>query len=136
VSWPPVILAALALAGQPQGQLGGRIAQSAAAAQRLQGPLDGTWVLEGPDGRARFILQVVDPAGQDEPLQAAWREAVGGDLGAVSTVRRSGGRLLLAFEVGGQRAQVRLRRRPDGEWRGALRLAGAVTAVSLHHGAP
>jgi hypothetical protein len=132
----PIILAALALGGQPQGERGVRIAQSATAAQALQGPLDGTWVLVDGAGRPRFALQIVDPAGWDEPLQAAWREADGDVLGAVSTVRRSRERLSLVFEVAGQQAQVRLRRSRGGIWRGNLRLSSAVTAVSLRHGAP
>ena len=135
MSGPAIFLAALTLASQPQGDPGARIAQSVAAAQALQGPLDGTWILADGKGRARFIFQIVDPANPGEPLQAAWREAAGGGLGAVTALRRSDSALLMAFAAGGQRAEVALRHR-GGAWRGRLRLAGAVTRVSLRRSAP
>jgi hypothetical protein len=133
VSGPPVILVALALAGQPD--IGPRIAQSATAAQALQGPLDGTWALIDRDGRARFVLQIVDPASRSGPLQGAWRDKAGA-MGAISTLWRSGGRLSLAFEVGGHQAQVRLQQGGGGTWRGTLRWSGTTTAVSLRRGQP
>ncbi len=90
MSGPAIILAALALAGQPDGELGARIAQSAAAAQALQGPLDGNWVLADRKGRERFVLQIVDRAGGGGPLQAAWREAADtGEMGPVAMLQRS-----------------------------------------------
>jgi len=135
VNGPAIFLAALALAGQPQGDPGARIAQSAAAAQALQGPLDGTWILVDGKGRARFIFQIVDPAIPGEPVQAAWREAAGGGPGAATARRRPDGRLVLGFAAEGQRAQVALRHR-GGAWRGTLRLAGAVTSVTLRRGPP
>ena len=136
MSGPAIILAALALAGQPDGELGARIAQSAAAAQALQGPLDGNWVLADRKGRERFVLQIVDRAGGGGPLQAAWREAADtGEMGPVAMLQRSDGRLAMAFAVRGQRARIALSSR-GGTWRGALRLAGAVTTVTLRRSPP
>ena len=67
------LIAALLLAATtPADPVGARIAASSQAAQALQGPLDGTWVLRDGAGRAVLILQIVDPAGGGA-LSAAWR---------------------------------------------------------------
>jgi hypothetical protein len=130
------MLAALALASQRENELGARIAQSAAAAQALQGPLDGTWVLDDRAGRAQFVFQIADPASREAPLQAAWREAgAGGAMGPVSTATRSGERLRLGFQVEGRRALVVLSR-TGRQWRGTLKFAGTVTPVTLSRDAP
>jgi hypothetical protein len=132
VSPATLILAALFAAAPPQGDVGARIAGSAAAAQDLQGPMDGSWALIDAQGRVRFLLQIVDPASGEENLQIAWREpGVDGALGVVSAARRTRDHIAFEFDVRGAPARVDLRRSGGGSWRGTLRFAGVSSAVSL-----
>ena len=84
-----MLLAALILlagvAGSEPTNLGVRIYQSAAAAQVLQGPLDGTWNLGDRHGMILFRLRIVDTGGRR--LQAAW-SGIGGmrKLGPVDAI--------------------------------------------------
>ena len=122
----------MALAAQPDGDVGARIAGSAIAAQSLQGPLDGTWALTDSKRHTLFVFQLVDPASGDGELQAAWREpSAHGTVGSVARVSRSGERLSLAFAVQGQLAQASLRRGAGGVWRGQLHRGRGTIAVSL-----
>ncbi|HXV00358.1 MAG TPA: hypothetical protein VG166_07660 [Caulobacteraceae bacterium] len=110
---------------------GGRISTSAAAAQALQGPLDGTWVLTSARGRILYVFQVVDPVGGEERLQAAWREAAAGRAGLVDDARRRADRLTLRFTDRAAPVSVALRRRRV-EWSGELRRGSQRRAVTLH----
>ena len=105
-----------------------RIAASAAEAQALQGPLDGTWILADASGRPLYIFQIVDPAGGGD-LQAAWR--VPGPVGEVgeATARRAGGRLGLTLGYRGP--LVSLSRVSGDLWRGSLRQGGRSRRVLL-----
>jgi hypothetical protein len=117
------LLAAATLAAPP-GELSARIAASAAAAQALQGPIDGTWVLRDRGGHVLYTLQITDPAGGGPP-QAAWLAR--GASAPVERIARSAGRLSLAFH--GER--VRLQRRPGGEWSGVMTAKGRNVAVTM-----
>jgi hypothetical protein len=121
-------LMALAQAG---GDVGARIAGSAAAAQSLQGPLDGTWTLTDARGRTLFLFQLVDPASGDGALQVAWRR--GETLGVAQAVRR-GDRLSLTLRDHGEFVRVVLHPYAASRWRGALVRGGRRLAVSLTRG--
>jgi hypothetical protein len=116
---------------QTDGNVGARISSSAVAAQSLQGPLDGTWALEGARGRTLYVLQIVDPVtGRD--LQAAWRQArSNGRLGTVTYVRRRDDVLSFGIDDRDQTIRVSLRRGAGGVWRGQLHMGGGATAVRL-----
>jgi hypothetical protein len=131
VSPATLILAAL-FATAPQGDIGARIAGSAAAAQDLQGPMDGSWALIDARGRVRFLFQIVDPASGDENLQIAWREPTAdGALGVVSAARRTRDHIAFEFYVRGAPTHLELRRSGGGSWRGRLRSVGVSSVVSL-----
>ncbi len=51
-----------------------RVKGSIAAAQNLQGPLDGGWNIAGTDGGQLYALQIVDKAGGYGELEGAWRD--------------------------------------------------------------
>ena len=128
-----ILLAALAtplmaLAAEPEGEVGARIASSAAAAQGLQGPLDGTWALTDSGGRSLFVFQLVDPASGDGALQAAWRR--GETLGVAQAMRR-GNRLSLTLDDHAETARAVLHPLAASRWRGVLVRGGQRLAVSL-----
>ncbi len=126
------LAAALAAAqGTAPADLGARIGQSAAAAQRLAGPLDGAWILADDEGRPLFVLQITDPPQAVGPLAGAWRSAGSSQMGPITSMSRSGGVVRLMFappEVG--EIQVRLTPSGDG-WRGVLRREGRDCRVAL-----
>ncbi|KRA65731.1 hypothetical protein ASD79_00120 [Caulobacter sp. Root655] len=112
-----------------------RIKGSILAAQGLQGPMDGAWSLNGPDGATLYDLQIVDPAGGYGGLEGAWRDVrrpgAVGSTGLIDFVDRSTGELTARFSPRpGQSATVTLRPRGDGAWVGSLSENGADTAVT------
>jgi len=121
------VLAPCLAPAQPDGDIGARIAGSAVAAQALQGPLDGTWTLEGRQGRTLYGLQIVDPV-TGGALQAAWRR--GETVGVAQAVHR-GDRLTLTFEDHGETVRVVLHPVAASRWRGALIRGRLRLAVSL-----
>ncbi|HEY7852446.1 MAG TPA: hypothetical protein VIB82_05680 [Caulobacteraceae bacterium] len=126
----PLLAVVLLLAAAPNTDA--RIAASAAAAQALQGPLDGTWTLAEARGRALYVFQIVDPVSGGANLQAAWRAP--GQDGALgqATARRVGDRLSL--QLGARGPLVSLRRLSNDLWRGALRQDGRSRHVLLRRG--
>lgn len=127
------LLIALAVAGPAAPRtddIGARIASDAAAAQRLQGSLDGTWTLSDAKGRALIVLQIADPV-TGEDLQAAWRDVATGGMGVVTRVRRLGGALTLSIDDRGATTRISLRRINPDTWRGALSRSGRASAVIL-----
>ena len=117
-----LVLLCLALPAAAQNlDLGHRIAASAKAAESLQGPLDGAWVLTDAGGRTLYFIQMVDPV-TGRGLEAAWRDQ-GGHVGPVTHVRRSGDHLVLRFK--GVRVTLT---KSGGRWSGAL-VSGAQRRV-------
>ena len=117
------------------GPFDARLRQSAAAAQALQGPLDGRWTLSDPRGHTIYVLQLADPPQGAGPLQGAWRDP-GGDLGPVDAIARSGENLVIVFtrDPGHKPARLQLRHAAHDEWRGQLRVGGESWAVRLVRG--
>ena len=114
-----------------------RMRASIAAAQDLQGRLDGRWTLYDTAGQAIYVFVIVDPAGGAGPLQAALLDP--GDkssidaVGVVPKIRRAAGRLRLRFIGHGRAAATTLvlQADPRGGWRGQLAENGARRAVTL-----
>jgi hypothetical protein len=119
-----LLLAFAATPALAQDAVSARIAASEAAAQRLQGPLDGTWALSDRRGRVLYRLEIGDPV-TGGALQCAWSRPAG-ELG-VAECERHGRQLGLSFDG----ARARLRRISAGQWRGVLSGAGQSRAVTL-----
>jgi hypothetical protein len=99
-----------------------RIADSAAAAQALQGPFDGAWTLRDRAGRVVFTFQMSDPPGSAGPAQGAWRDEAGG-MGSAEFIAEEPRRLRIATD-GAPPFTVERR---VGIWRGVLPGHGVVT---------
>jgi hypothetical protein len=130
---------ALGLAAAPDAaDLATRMRESAAAAQTLQGPLDGTWTLWDAHHRRLFVLQITDPAGGG-PLAGAWRgTGASAAAGLIDAIARHGDHLEIRFARGAparETVQVRLRRRGEGAWAGVAIVNGAARAVTLRRSA-
>ena len=116
-----------------------RMRESAAAAQALQGPLDGAWTLCDAHGRPLFVLQITDPAGGAGPPEGAWRRSgASAAAGLIDAIARRGDRLVIRLAGDGEVARVRLRRRGDGSWSGKANENGHDIPVALRRagGAP
>ncbi|MDB5469004.1 MAG: hypothetical protein JWR84_564 [Caulobacter sp.] len=107
------------------------------AAQGLQGPLDGGWVLRGQDGRTLYGLQLVDKGAGGIMLEGAWRslqtgQATGG-VGLVDVIERTAnGGVYIRFTPRGAREASILQLDPAGSgWNGTLWEAGANRSVTL-----
>ena len=132
------LLALMLTSAPPPGDAAfdGRMRDSFAAAQALQGSLDGRWTLYGSGGRALYSFQIVDPAGRVGPLQAAWRDLrdaspLGGP-GVVSDIARTAGSLRLSFAPpAGSVVTLVLRRDRLGGWAGRMVEDGKATRVTL-----
>ena len=105
------------------------------AAQGLQGPLDGGWVLRGPDGRTLYGLQLVDKGTGAILLEGAWRSMKPGQgqVGLVDSISRTAtGGVDIRFTPRGAREASVLQLEPSGSgWSGTLWEAGANRAVTL-----
>lgn len=112
-----------------------RIRGSFASAQGMQGPLDGRWVLRGPDGAALYDLQLVDK--NNGVLEGAWRDprrrGAADSSGFVDVISRTGGAVAARFQVraNGQQASLSLTVQADGSWAGELTEGGDRRAVSM-----
>jgi hypothetical protein len=114
-----------------------RVKGSILAAQGLQGPLDGGWSIEGPDGTTLYALQIVDKVGGGTGLEGAWRDVrragAVGSTGLVDFVDRAPGGFLARFSPRpGQIATLDLTPRGDGSWSGKLNENGVETRVTAH----
>lgn len=118
-------LAAIAAPALAQDVVGKQIAASAAAAQALQGPLDGSWILADRRGETLFTLEIGDPPMRGA-LACAWRDPSGAR--GYADCRRQGQRLEVRLAAGGR---VRLERYGPGVWRGVLIRGGRAQAVTL-----
>ena len=119
---------ALALLASPafaQDIVGRQIAASAVAAQALQGPLDGTWLLSDRRGATLLTLQIGDPPTRGA-LACAWRDPSGAR--GYADCRRRDGHLEIRLETVGR---IRLEREGPRAWRGALVRGGRAEVVTL-----
>lgn len=131
---------ALGLATAPDAaDLAIRMRESAAAAQALQGALDGTWTLWDAHHRRLFVLQITDPAAGG-PLAGAWRgTGASTAAGLIDAIARHGDHLEIRLARGSpapETVQIRLRRRGGGAWAGVATANGAVLSVTLRRSAP
>jgi hypothetical protein len=116
-----------------------RVRGSIAAAQNLQGPLDGQWRVAGPDGTPLYALQIVDKAGGEAPLEGAWRDlrrtGAPGSTGLIDDLQREGEGLSARFSAreGGQASVLTLSPDADGRWSGQLVEDGATRSVAVEH---
>ena len=107
------------------------------AAQGLQGPLDGGWVLRGPDGRTLYGLQLVDKGTGSILLEGAWRSMTpgqpAGKVGLVDVIERTGtGGVYIRFTPRGSSEPLILQLDPaGGGWTGTLWEAGNTRSVTL-----
>jgi len=115
-----------------------RVKGSIAAAQGLQGPLDGGWTIRGADGTALYALQIVDPAGGYGPVEGAWRDlrrkGAVGSTGLIDSVERTydGGAAVRFMAKAGVGSTLSLSGGSDGGWSGRLVEDGAApVAVSV-----
>jgi hypothetical protein len=106
------------------------------AAQGLQGPLDGGWVLRGPDGRTLYGLQLVDKGTGAILLEGAWRSMKpgqpAGQVGLVDSIERTPTGVYIRFTPRGAREASVLQLEPTGGgWGGTLWEAGTNRTVTL-----
>lgn len=111
-----------------------RVKGSIAAAQNLQGPLDGSWKVIGADGAQLYALQIVDKAGGASELEGAWRDVrrpgTVGSTGLIEELRRDGGEIVARFNPrGGASAVLTLRPAGYEGWSGELNENGSTIAV-------
>jgi hypothetical protein len=124
---------ALGLAAAPgTTDLAIRMRESAAAAQALQGGLDGTWTLLDAHHRLLFVFQITDPAAGAGPLEGAWRRPVeSAPAGLIDAIARRDDRLTIRFSAGGNVVRVHLHRRAEGAWSGEASENGHDLPVAL-----
>jgi len=131
-----LIAAVLAPAPPEAADFGRQIGASAAAAQALQGPLDGAWILAGAGDKALYQFEFVDPVGGRSPLAGAWRDLRrppgSDDAGVINTVTRTADRLSFGFApAGAPPVTVALHRGVGCQWTGALIANGVAKPVRL-----
>lgn len=124
-----LLLAGLLLAPLPPDatEFDARIAASASAAERLQGPLDGGWVVRDGRGRALLRLEIEDPPQRSGPPTGAWGVADGTAMGAIDRIEATRGTLQIGITLD---ERLVLQRR-HGRWRGRMTEAGRTTLVTL-----
>lgn len=115
-----------------------RVKGSIAAAQSLQGPLDGAWRITGADGTQVYALQLVDKAGGLGELEGAWRDVrrpgTVGSTGLIDELRREGEDIILRFSPkGGQTTTLTLKSSGYERWSGLLAENGGTVAVVAEH---
>lgn len=136
------LASALTLAGaRAQGEsdnaVDERIRGSAAAAQALQGPLDGAWTLVSAAGTPIFAFQLVDRPGGQGAVEGVWRDlrrpSTPGDIGLIDQIARGPTALTitLAATPGQSTVMISLHPDPTGMWSGELREGAATTQVKL-----
>src|SRR5512135_3895844 len=100
-----LLLAPVSLRAQPaepsDNAIDDRLRASAAAAQSLQGPLDGGWTLVSPAGAPIYQFQIVDPPGGTNPPEGVWRDLrrpmTPGDIGPIDALVRGAETLTIRF---------------------------------------
>ena len=111
-----------------------RIRGASAAAQTLQGPLDGRWSLASQDGSRLYAILFVDNG--RGALEGAWRDMTRGEglsaTGVIDNLRRDGPVLNASFHPrSGQTVSLNLNQMSDGSWSGDLDQAGQRRSVRL-----
>jgi hypothetical protein len=112
-----------------------RIRGASAAAQTLQGPLDGRWSLADQDGAPLYTLLFVDNG--RGMLEGAWRDVTRGAgltaTGVIDNLSRNGAELIASFypRPGQPTVSLSLLQLPDGTWTGDLDQGGARRGVRL-----
>jgi hypothetical protein len=125
-----LLVAGLLLANpnpDPSAAFGARMATSASAAETLQGPLDGAWVVRDGHGRALLRLEIEDPPPGNGPPTGAWSLAEGRAMGAIDRIEANG--WTLRIQVAPDERLVL--QRSHGQWRGRMIEAGRASLVSL-----
>lgn len=117
------------------------IRSNAKTADRMQGPLDGAWILTGPNGAHLFRLQLSDPAPAIQPPEGAWRDLTArpgpASAGLVAAIARSGAKLTIHFDPSREDPViVSLTLGADRVWRGQLKRAGVSFPVSMSEEQP
>jgi hypothetical protein len=124
------LLGALALAAAPPAtDVGTRVRSSAAAAQALQGPLDGGWTLFNRRRQAIFRLRITDPPTGIGGLRGVWRGR--GAAGDIEQLARRGGHLTISLAGAPGGGVARLTRRGPDRWFGRLAVGGEDRPVVL-----
>ncbi|HYE44342.1 MAG TPA: hypothetical protein VEA44_01070 [Caulobacter sp.] len=113
-----------------------RIRGGAGSAQGLQGPLDGGWVLRGPDGRTLYGLQLVDRSTgtlEGGAFRSLRQDRPPGQAGLIESAdRMADGSVQLRFTPRGSRQPAVLTLRPTaGGWTGELWEGGATRPVTM-----
>lgn len=141
----PFVLALSFLAGAALAQappdagvsLGERIGAASAAAEALQGELDGSWRLVDAEGRTLYLFEFTDAAGGQASLSGAWRNPLRPpgveDGGLFTSLQRGPDSLQIAVPSADHSGacKITLQRSGPGEWRGWLRREGAAQRVRL-----
>jgi hypothetical protein len=134
---PPKSNATVASETVTDNAIDDRIREAAAAAQALQGPLDGGWTLVAESGQALYAFQFVDRPGGQDPPEGVWRDlrrpAGPGDIGAIDSLARGPGSIILSFAAkpGAPPVAIELKSGDSGGWSGQLHEAGATIKVML-----
>ncbi|HTX47863.1 MAG TPA: hypothetical protein VME40_00610 [Caulobacteraceae bacterium] len=114
-----------------------RIRDAAAAAEALQGPLDGSWTLVAASGKALYAFQFVDKPGGQDPPEGVWRDLRRppgpGDIGLIGSMARGPGSLSLGFAAkpGARPVAIELKSGGSGGWSGQLHEDGVTINVML-----
>jgi hypothetical protein len=123
---------------------GASVAAAYAAAEALQGPLDGLWRLEDQTGRTLFILSLADPGGAPAPLaehpdapevEGAWRDpgrtGSPDGSGLIESVRLGAGRVRIRMGPSAEAETLSLTAGADGRWKGELVGRGSRRPVTM-----
>ena len=119
------VLAAAMIVLAASDPLTTRIEESAAAAQALQGRLDGAWTLRDHSGSVLFSFQMSEPPGSTGHVTGAWRDD-NDTIGGAQFIAEGPRRIRVRLDGATLPSFVLLEHRA-GTWRGALPGHGVVT---------
>ena len=111
-----------------------RMRASFAAAQGMQGPLDGPWTLRGSSREQLYAFQLVDK--NQGLLEGAWRDprrpGAPDASGFIDQIQKIGSDLTLRIQIRPSDAPILITLHPQGSgWTGDLRAGEARQAVTL-----
>lgn len=127
MTWIFACLLIGAPASTTASDLDARIAASAAAAERLQGPLDGEWIVRDRHGQILLRLEIEDPPPGSARPAGAWSRADGSAMGSIAMLDATHGRVRIDVAPG-RRLTLR---RGQGGWSGKLAQDGRMVPVTL-----